>query len=95
MQIQKILPTIKNNNFVKSTIIATALTLAPLSVASAQNTNVKAIQNDKVELVQDVAKERPVPLWKGLTILFGTAIGMVGTALFCAWEPENKNKPKS
>ena len=27
--------------------------------------------------------------------ILGAAIGLVGTALLCAWEPSNKKKPKS
>lgn len=94
MKIQKILPKIKTNSIVKTAILATAITLAPLTIASAQNTNVKEFQKDTVELAQDNTKEKPMPLWKGLTMLFGSAIGMVGVALFCAWEPKDKN-PKS
>ena len=95
MNIQKILPKIKSNNFVKTAIVATALTLAPLTIANAQKVNSQEIQKDTIELAQDNTKERPMPLWKGLAMLFGSAIGMVGRALFCAWEPDNKNKPKS
>ena len=95
MNIQKILPKIKTNNFVKTAIVATALTLAPLTIANAQKVNSQEIQKDTVELTQNKTKERPMPLWKGLAMLFGSAIGMVGAALFCAWEPDNKNKPKS
>ena len=95
MKIQKILPTIRNNNFVRAAIVATALTIAPLTIANAQKVNSQEIKKDTIELAQDNTKERPMPLWKGLVILFGSAIGMVGTALFCAWEPNDKNKPKS
>lgn len=95
MKIQKLLPKIKTNNLVKTTIVATALSLVPLTIANAQKVNSQEIQKDTVELTQNKTKERPMPLWKGLAMLFGSAIGMVGAALFCAWEPDNKNKPKS
>ena len=95
MKIQKILPKIKTNNFVKTATVVTALTLTPLTIANAQKVDSQKIQKDTIELAQDNTKEKPMPLWKGLTILFGSAIGLVGTALFCAWEPDNKNKPKS
>ena len=101
MGIQKVLLSTKNNSFIKSAIIATALTCSSLGAASAQNINTKNYKEDTIELVNKFDKsetklqERNMPLGKGLALLFGSAIGLVGTAIFCAWEPKDKNRFKS
>ena len=84
----------QNKRMLTTTLATTMLAFAPLSVANAQKMERTDFSKDKIELTQGNKKDK-VPARKAYALLIGSAVGMVATALFCAWEPKNKNGTKS
>ena len=98
MKVQAITAKInQNRRIIKASALAAILALAPLNIAKASELNNGQYSKDKIELTQNnkIEKNNQMPTWKSYLLLFGSAVGMVGTALFCAWEPKNKKGSKS